>query len=341
MVTQVLDAGHPSLGATVAKARALAERVDELVVFAAHAAPGALPANARFRSFDAPAQALRGARFEGSLGLELARGRPVAVLAHMSPIYAILAAPLARPLGVPVLLWFTQQGAGRKLALAERLSDVVLSVDRRSVPLASAKVRAIGHGIDPAEFPCVHHEPAGPLRLLSVGRYSEAKRHDVAIRALRALVDRGVDASLTVCGPEATARDAGVRGSLGTLVGELRLEERVALRGEVPRDELPRVFAAADVLVNATAGGSADKVVFEAALACLPLCAASPVFDPLLPAELRFPPGDADALAHRLAALAELPAERRGELVGGLRARVEAEHSVGHWADAVLAAAGA
>jgi hypothetical protein len=88
------------------------------------------------------------------------------------------------------------------------------------------------------------------------------------------------------------------------------------------------------VLVNATHGASADKVVFEALASCVPVVAASPVFDSLLPGSLRFK--DEDDLPAAIRAAAALSPEHRREL----RARVEAEHSVGHWADEVLAAAG-
>jgi glycosyltransferase involved in cell wall biosynthesis len=338
-VTQHADPGHAFLAATVSQIRALAERVDEVVVLAAAAVPEGLPANCRLRSFAAPRRALRGARFEWALAAELRRPRGVAVLAHMCPIYAVLAAPLARPLRVPVLLWFTQQRAARMLAVADRLVDAIVTVDARSVPIRSRKVRAIGHGIDPHEFPCTEHEHVGALRLLSLGRYSAAKRHDVAVRAVRELVDGGLDAHLTVYGPEATARDAEVRSSLTALVHELGLQEHVTLADAVRRSLLPALFVDADVLVNASESGSADKVVFEAALSCLLPCAASPVFDTLLPEELRFPPGDAAVLAERLAVLATLPAERRRDLGRALRQRVGSEHSVDHWADAVLAAA--
>ena len=93
-VTQQVDPAHPTLGAAAAMVRALAERVDEVVVLAAVADVGSLPENVRFRSFAAPTQALRGLRFEVALARELVHGRPTAILAHMSPIYAVLAAPL-------------------------------------------------------------------------------------------------------------------------------------------------------------------------------------------------------------------------------------------------------
>lgn len=331
LATQQVDSAHPTLGAVAGMVRALAACVDEVVVFASSASLADLPANVRFRSFAAPAQALRGLRFEAQLGLELARGRPLAFLAHMSPVYALLAAPLLRPLGVPVLLWFTQQRGGANLGRAERVVDAILSVDARSVPLASPKVRSIGHGVDTVLFACTERPVHEGLRLLSLGRYSEAKGHDTAVRALPAL--RG--AELTVCGEEATRNDASVRARLSALVRELDLGERVRLLDAVPRGEVPRLLRESDVLVNATHGAAADKVVFEALAACTPVAAASPVFDRLLPSEVRFVDGDPAGLATAIRAAARLSADERLRL----RARVEAEHSVEHWADQVLAAA--
>ena len=109
-VTQAADPAHPVLGATLAKIRALAARVDEVVVLADSIDAGALPATRAER-----ASPRRRRRAEVSATSRRSRPssprRPVAVVAHMAPIYALLAAPLARPLGVPLLLWFTQQPA--------------------------------------------------------------------------------------------------------------------------------------------------------------------------------------------------------------------------------------
>jgi hypothetical protein len=71
-------------------------------------------------------------------------------------------------------------------------------------------------------------------------------------------------------------------------------------------------------------------VVYEAAASCLPALASNPVFDDLLPAELRFERDDPASLAERLR---ELDRRRRPEL----REIVARDHSVDHWADEVLA----
>jgi glycosyltransferase involved in cell wall biosynthesis len=327
-VTQQVDPDHPALGATVAKIRALAQRVDEVAVLCERAVPGALPENCRVRTFGARTQAGRGARFESALARELV-DRPVAVLAHMAPVFAVLAAPLTVPRRVPLLLWFTHWRGSRLLRVAERLATRVVSVDARSFPLASGKVVATGHGIDLAELPCASHEPG--LRLLALGRYSPAKGLETIVRA----VAQVPEARLVVHGPALTVEEEEHRGALERLVGELGLAERVRLEDAVPRSEVPRLLAEHDALVNNMRAGAPDKVVYEAAATCMPVLASNPVFDALLPPELRFERDDPASLAERLRALGDVTEDMRREL----RLRVERDHSVDTWAERVLAAA--
>jgi glycosyltransferase involved in cell wall biosynthesis len=327
-VTQQVDPDHPALGATVAKIRALAERVDEVAVLCARAVPAALPANCRVRTFGARTQLGRGARFETALARELMT-RPVAVLAHMVPAFAVLAAPFVRPRGVPLLLWFTHWRGSRLLRVAERVSTTVVSVDARSFPLASSKVVATGHGIDLAELPCAPHEPG--LRLLALGRYSPAKGLETIVRA----VAQVPEAELVVRGPALTAEEEQHRRALVRLLDDLALGERVRLEAAVPRSDVPRLFREFDALVNNMRAGAPDKVVYEAAATCMPVLASNPVFDSLLPPQLRFERDDPDQLAERLRGLVDVSDDVRREL----RRRVEQDHSVDTWAERVLAAA--
>jgi glycosyltransferase involved in cell wall biosynthesis len=344
-VTQQIDPGHAALAATVPKIRALAARCDEVVVLADRVVPGALPANCRSRTFASSYRAGRGLRFESALAAELARQpRPAAVVAHMCPIYAVLAAPLARPLGSRVLLWFTHWKATRTLEWAERASSSVLTVDRRSFPLASAKVRPIGHGIDLAEFPCGAAGAAASVgfRAVALGRYSRAKGLDTILRGVRRALDGGLDLRLEVHGPALNADERAHRAELEQLVQELELEKRVRLGHAVLRAEVQEVFSRAHVLVNNMRAGAPDKIVYEAAAACLPVVASNPVFDELLDglgASLRFARESPAELAERLSALAALPAAERERVGRTLRERVAERHSVERWADRVLEAA--
>ncbi len=340
-VTQHVDPGHPALAATVPKVRALAASADEVVVLADRTVPGVLPANCRSRSFAARTRIGRGIRFALGLSAELVRRpRPGLVVAHMCPIYAVLAAPLARPFGVRVALWYTHWNASRTLRLAERLSNVVLSVDRRTFPLESGKVRAIGHGIDLAEFGCSRNgTPHQDLRAVALGRYSSAKGLETVLRAVRLALDDGLDLRLEVHGPALTSDERAHRRELEGLVRELDLDRRVKLGHAVLRSEVPDVLSRADVLVNNMRAGATDKVVFEACASCVPAIASNPAFDTLLDPDLRFEREDARELADRLVAFGRRSPEERRALGERLRERVAAGHSVESWAAAVLEAA--
>ena len=101
----------------------------------------------------------------------------------MVPLFLILAAPLAKPLRVRLLLWYTHWHASRSLRLATRLADVVLSVDLRSFPFASPKVRGIGHAIDVERFAPARARGArtGPCGSLALGRLARWKGYDTLL----------------------------------------------------------------------------------------------------------------------------------------------------------------
>ena len=336
-ITQQVDPRHPALAATVPKLRALADLVDEVVVLADGAVDSVLPPNCRVRTFRAGHKAGRGIRFEAALTRELRDLRGGAVVAHMCPIYAVLAAPLVRPLRIPLVLWFTHWRASRLLRAAERVSTAVASVDVRSFPLDSRKVYAIGHGIDIGEFPCSPGRDSPGTRLLVLGRYSPAKGLDVV---LRAVAESGAEVALDVYGPSLSDEEREHRGELERLASDLGIEGRTVLGDAVPRTEIPGLFATHDALVNNMRAGAPDKVVYEAAAGCLPVLASNPVFDSLLDEEQRFRREDPAGLAERIRTLASMSEAGRTEIGRRLRERVEADHSVQSWARGILDAAG-
>jgi glycosyltransferase involved in cell wall biosynthesis len=324
-LTQSVDPEHPVLAATIPKIRALAERVDEVVVLAQSGGGHALPANVEVRTFGAPSRAQRVWRFERAL----ARALPAdAVVAHMIPAYVLLAAPLVRPRRTPLLLWYTHWKASATLRAAERLATAILSVDRRSFPLESSKVRPIGHGIDVNEFDCTDRAGRNGLHALVLGRYSPAKGIETILRAVKQ-VD-GADVQLH-----------------GVALNELERRHRsdlerhgILLGDAVPRERVPELFAGADVLVNNMEAGAPDKVVYEAAAACLPVLASNPVFDDLFDGyPLFFERDSPESLAERLRWFARLDEGERAEIGRTLRERVAERHSVDTWADGILAAA--
>jgi len=324
-VTQRVDADDPTLGATVDKIAALAPLVDELVVLALVARPTVLPANVRVRTFGGGSRLGRTAR----LVVALARERPTAVLAHMVPVYAVLAALVTKPRRVPLLLWFTHWRASRLLRLAERLATRVVSVDERSFPLRSGKLVTVGHGITIGP-PAPARPDHGVLRLVALGRTSPAKGLEAILEAA-ARLDGVV---LEIRGPSLTDEERQHRARLVALGA--RVEE------PVPRSQIGEVYANADVLVNNMRAGALDKVVYEAAAAGLPVLVASEGFAPLVDGiepPLRFVQDDAASIAERIEGLVAVGPDGRAAVGAELRRRVARDHSVEHWAAAIVAAA--
>src|SRR5439155_117193 len=238
------------------------------------------------------------------------------------------AAPLVRPRRIPLLLWYTHWKASMTLRLAEKLATAIVSVDRRSFPLESAKVRPIGHGIDVNEFNCFDRSGRRGVHALVLGRYSPAKGIETILRG-----------AAQVEGVEVEVR--------GTSLNGLEQKHRhnlerlgIPLGDTVPHAQVPELLAGADVLLNNMEAGAPDKVVYEAAAACLPVLASNPVFDELFDGyELAFERESPESLAERLRWFSALGDDERAEIGRTLRERVVERHSVDTWADGVLAAA--
>ena len=195
------------------------------------ALPGVLPANCRVRTFAARPRAGRGAALRGRARRRARAHRPAAVVAHMCPIYAVLAAPLARPLGVRVLLWFTHWRASRMLALAERVSTRVLTrrpshlparLDEGSPRSATASTFPNSPALSDDALPTACGSRSGATRA--------AKGLETVLRAVRlALATAGSTLRLEVHGPALTPEERAHRGELERLVAELELDKRVEL----------------------------------------------------------------------------------------------------------------
>jgi glycogen(starch) synthase len=185
--------------------------------------------------------------------------------------------------------------AGEVAALGvapERTAVVPLGVELGPVPAADGGSRA-----------------AGERTILAVGRLVAEKGFQDAIAALPALVRRHPDAALALAGSgwfEPALREAAARAGV---------EDRVRFLGHVDHDALGAHYRAADLVVVPSRYEPFGLVALEAMAAGRPLVAADVGgLAEILPAgepALRFPPGDAAALAARAGALLGDPDLRR------------------------------
>lgn len=118
---------------------------------------------------------------------------------------------------------------------------------RRFVP--GADLRVLPNAIDFAPYAALSRENGDgekPLRLLYIGRLSYQKGLSDALKALRLVRRRGIDANLTIAGsgPEATA--------LHQLVERLDLGDRVTFSGPVFDEAKIKLLHAADAFVFPT-----------------------------------------------------------------------------------------
>lgn len=79
--------------------------------------------------------------------------------------------------------------------------------------------------------------------ILSVGRLHAVKNHEFLILACRGLKSSGVKFRCLIAG------EGGEHAKLACLIKALELEQEIELRGHIPRERLPELYAQADVVV--------------------------------------------------------------------------------------------
>jgi glycosyltransferase involved in cell wall biosynthesis len=250
---------------------------------------------------------------------------------------ALAAAAVRR---APVVVWVESTRSDRRSGRLETLKRRLLALPAafvvpgvasraylRELGVDDARIVTAPNAVDVSIFSQSGREAHdGPVRLLAVGRLAPEKGIDVLLRAAEGL---GVEIALAGAGPE----EERLRAVAG---------ENVSFLGQVPRDDLPALFARADVLVMPSRSEPWGMVLNEAALAGLPLVsttAAGAAHELVEDGVNGFvvPPDDVTALRGALRRLVEDAAFRRaaGDRSRALGARFTPER----WADAVAALA--
>lgn len=182
-------------------------------------------------------------------------------------------------------------------------------------PGSAAAVPAETNG-GPARTNGTHPADAAerPLRIVCVASLEEVKGHRYLIEACRLLAERGVPFRCDLAG------DGSLRGKLTRIVTRAGLEERIVMHGALPRGEVQRLLAEADVAVLPsvpTRSGRREGIpvaLMEAMMSGLPVVASGVSGIPELVRDGEtghlVPPGDPWSLADRLQELAESPSRR-------------------------------
>lgn len=191
-----------------------------------------------------------------------------AAFVHMNMEWAYRLAPAFTVLRLPVLLWYAHGAVNRRLRLAHRCVDAIVTSTPEGFRLPSTKVRTIGQGIDTTAF-SIQPVDDQPADIITVSRISARKRIEILIDALAA-IRRARPAEplrLRVVGSALNDADREYERALRSRVRRLNLENDVDFVGHVPMSAIARYYASAFVHVNVSTTGSMDKTVLEA-LAC-------------------------------------------------------------------------
>jgi len=332
MLTQCLDERNWLLGFITRWVDELAHCVDALDVIALERGAYAPPPNVRVYS-------LGKERGQGRLGLLLGFYRALfplirradVIFVHMIPRYAVLAAPLAWLFRKPLALWYVHPHVGLELRLAAACAWRVFTAADGSFPLATSKLRVLGHGIDADFFSPGDCAPTERPAIVHVGRLMSVKNQAALLRALAAIAHE-TDAQAVFVGDVPPGYDLRYLDLLRALAAELDIADRVIFTGALPAREVRDWYRRAAVAVNLTRAGFFDKAALESMAVGAPTIVGNALFDALLgeyTPQLRLDsPDDVDGLAARLLALFRQPQAERAQMTAAIRERVIAAHSL-------------
>jgi glycosyltransferase involved in cell wall biosynthesis len=341
LITPLVDPADPLLGFIHTWVEHVARRVDHLSVIQLWRSDPPLPSNVTLYSLNrnGPGGKLAAlARLVSTLSALCWRRRIDGVIAHMGPIFAVSAAPVVKPAGIPLALWYAHGAVSPMLRLAHALVDRAGTSTPDGLRIPSRKVTITGQGIDTEIFsPNLKRDER---LIVSIGRISPVKHYEVAIDAMAVLRERGMtDARLRIIGGATLASEQRYRAQIEERIRRLNLSQSVEVVPGIPHHLIAREYQQAGLFVSCSQTGSLDKAVLEAAS-----CGAVPITtNPALNAFFReeqadhMPSaGNPQALADLLARWLEAPASQRDARSAMLRERVVREHSVDHLADELV-----
>jgi glycosyltransferase involved in cell wall biosynthesis len=350
------DADDTTLGFTTAWVNALARRCERVTVITMQTGRVDVAPNVTVHSLGKErgySEPRRLFEFYRLCLRELRSQRFDACFAHMTPLFALMFAPLAKLWRIPILLWYAHKSVPKALRAAHPLVDRCVASTPEGFRLRSDKVFFIGQGIDTAAFaPPEDPAPGRDMTAVSVGRISAIKRLDEIVEALARLRADGVDLRLVLAGEPNTEADAGHLAELRRRVAALGLDGAIEFRGAIPFHQVGALYREGGLFINLSESGSLDKAILESmASGCIPICrndafralAAQEGIEQLVPG------AGAEAVAACTRSVLALAPEEQERLRAQLRGIVVRDHSLdvlservlGHLSDLVRREAGA
>jgi len=282
VITQKYDINDSNLGAFIDWWDKLSEKMDKVYVLALEKRSEPTKSNMEVLSMGKE----KGAGFFGKIfgfyrGLFKTIDRVDVIFVHMIPKYVILAAPIAFIFRKPIYLWYTGVSVHWQLRLAVLFCKKVFTAHKAAMRVETKKRIVIGHGIDTNFFKMSNVKcQMSNVTILSVGRITPSKGHDLIIRAVADLVKSGYGLRLKIIGGVIQKYHQKYLEFLKKLAKDLKINEKMEFLGPVSYENMPNYFQNANILINAVTFGGLDKVILEAmAAGIIPLTSNSAFSD--------------------------------------------------------------
>lgn len=338
-----VDADHPIWGFTTRWINALARRVASVDVITVRVGRLDLPANVRVYSAggeEGYSKVRKVSVFYRHLQHVLRHERIDVCFSHMIATFSVMAAPLLKVRGIPIVTWHAHPDLNWTLRAAHHLSDCMVTSLSAAYPYHTDKVVVVGQGIDTSLFVPNGQPPVDRPVILCVGRLSPVKEHPTLLKAVDLLRQRWPQPfRVVIVGGPARPSDESYIASLHDMVRTLRLDGIVQFEPPVPLNALPDLYRRCTLHVNMTRTGSGDKVAWEA-MSCGRPCVVTnagfretlgPYANTLLSRQR-----DPNDLAVKLMTVLEMSGSERQDVGAYLRQQVVRLHSLERLADRLV-----
>jgi glycosyltransferase involved in cell wall biosynthesis len=262
----------------------------------------------------------------------LRHGRIDVCFSHMLPLFSVLAAPVLKAQGIPLVTWYAHPSLTWILRLAHHVSDRMVSSVATAYPYKPDKLTVVGQGINPTLFAPDDTELDTPPLVLCAGRLSPVKNHTTLLHAAALLRERWRSPfRVVIVGGPAGPHDEPYVRALCAQIQQFGLQDVVHLEPPVPMMVLPSWYRRCTVAVNLTPSGFGDKVAWEAMSCGRPCVVANEGFRETLGRyadSLLFRYEDATDLAGKLQMLLTLSEYARAQMGLYLRQQVVRMHGL-------------
>lgn len=334
VITQKYDKSDPVLGAFNVWWEKLAEKLDSVCILALEKRSEAPMSNMEVFSMGKESGAGKiGRLFNFYKNLFKVLPGNDAVFVHMIPLYLILAWLPVKIFGNKLVMWYAGVTMNNAVKLAVWLSDKTVTSHQSGLRMKSKKTAIIGHGIDTSLFKISNLKPQiSTVTILSVGRITPSKGHDLAIKAAADLINAGYDLKLEIIGGIVQSYHQKYFEYLKRTAKDLNIENKVEFTGAVAYEKMPRHLENAQILVDAVPLGGFDKVILEAmSSGVIPLTSNVYIKDVFLPDfknYLFFKEGDLKDLTQKLKNILDKKLWADDNLIAGLREIVLKNYSL-------------